>query len=79
MDIVLGNFRYCVNDPKNIKAAEEMFTKVCRMMWHKKINDTLHIRDMGLIIRPKLEDIQNSGFRKEYENLLKRFQKLYKG
>jgi len=79
MDIVLGSFRFCVNNPINVKAAEEMFTKVCKMMWHKNIDNTLYIRDKGLIVRPKVEDIQIADYKKEYENLLVRLRTLFKG
>jgi hypothetical protein len=34
VDIVLGSFRYCVNNPRNKDAAGEMMKNVINMMWH---------------------------------------------
>lgn len=76
MDIVLGSFRYCVNNPRNIDAARTMMRKVARLMWHKKIGDKLEFGDMGLITRPKFKDITHKPYRDEYDYLYKQLRAL---
>lgn len=34
LDIVLGSFRYCINNPRNPEAAQKMIPHVLRIMWH---------------------------------------------
>ncbi len=36
MDIVLGCFRYCINNPKNPQAAKAIIGKVSDLLWGKK-------------------------------------------
>ncbi len=75
IDIILGCFRYCINDPKNINVAKNMLKSVVQLMWYKKINNTLYLRDRGLIIRPKLEDI-TSTYKSDYNDLLRHLKNL---
>ncbi len=69
MDIVLGCFRYCVNDPSNREIAHTMLTKILKMMWHKEISGKKYFRDYGLIMRPKLENISGP-LKTEYDQLI---------
>ncbi|MFH0911501.1 MAG: hypothetical protein V1918_08380 [Planctomycetota bacterium] len=70
MDIVLGSFRYCINDPKNQDAAREMIRQVVRMMWCKREGKRILLEDRGLILRPKLADITVASYKKEYTDLI---------
>jgi hypothetical protein len=54
MDIVLGCFRYCINNPPNIKAAKKMMANVIELMWHHKKDDAYHVVERGLIVKPPL-------------------------
>ncbi len=36
MDVTLGAFRYCINQPKNLPAARAMMAKVVRLIWHER-------------------------------------------
>jgi len=76
MDIVLGSFRYCINDPQNPEAAREMIRQVVRMMWYQRQGDRILIEGRGLIFRPHIEEIRNPSFRQEYENLIKHLNDL---
>lgn len=70
MDIVLGCFRYAINNPKNVDAARDMLNNVSQMMWALEKGDTRYVRDRGLIIRPPLEGIRNKKYRLEYDQLI---------
>lgn len=47
-DVMLGAFRYCVNEPDNEEAGKAMFPTLMRMMW-KQPNALTH----GLVFRPR--------------------------
>lgn len=72
MDIVLGSFRYCVNNPQNEGVARDVFPRVVDLMWHRTEGDTRHVRDYGLILRPRIEDIRCGNYRSRYESLIER-------
>lgn len=77
MDIVLGSFRYCINQPQNLNAAQEMLGSVVQLMWSGRNQDgTITIGDKGLILRPKLESIYSKSIRAEYDELLARLNGL---
>jgi len=69
-DIVLGSFRYCVNNPNNPDAASDMFKKVATMMWHQDDGERRLVRERGLILRPLLENIDNPLLRSRYDELI---------
>ena len=69
-DIVLGSFRYCVNNPNNPDAASDMFKKVAAMMWHQDDGERRLVRERGLILRPLLENIDNPSLRSRYDELI---------
>ena len=73
-DIILGSFRYCINDPQNIEAAETMMKKVFSLMWHKKIKGEIEVLGKGLILRPK--DIKSKIYKIRYVELLDNIKKL---
>lgn len=70
MDIVLGTFRYCINNPANLDAAKQMMVNVTRLIWHVREGDRILAMERGLIFRPTLEHIVVEEYRKEYEALL---------
>jgi len=70
MDIVLGAFRYCINNPRNPYAAREMFGSVASMMWRRRVGEALKVRGRGLILRPEIADIRFEKYRREYETLI---------
>jgi hypothetical protein len=70
MDIVLGAFRYCINNPRNPDAAREMFGSVAGMIWGDKVDEHVVVRGRGLILRPKIADIRHEPYRREYDDLI---------
>lgn len=76
MDIVLGSFRYCINNPKNLDAAKDMMGAVMTLMWHDRIGDDLYIVNRGLIPRPRIQDIQVDTYKEEYKRLFDQINEL---
>jgi hypothetical protein len=76
MDIVLGSFRYCINNPANLDAAKEMMVNVTRLIWHVRDGDNIRAMERGLIFRPKLENILVAEYRREYNALLEHINSL---
>jgi len=79
MDIVLGSFRYCSNNPQNRDAAQEMIRNVNRLLWHKVGDGVLHVKEYGLIQRPIRENIRISDYRQEYRNFINELNDLIMG
>jgi hypothetical protein len=79
MDIVLGSFRYVINNPKNPDAARDMFKKVGRMMWAITEGNTRYVNNRGLIIRPPIQEIRVQAYRAQYEQLLEHLSELANG
>jgi hypothetical protein len=69
IDILLGSFRYCVNERHRSIAPREMLPIIVGMMWHRKTGDTYYIRDRGLIFRPK--HVQLPEYQQAYDELTK--------
>ena len=76
VDIVLGTFRYCVNNPKNREVARTMFQNVVEMMWAKKRGNRYLLQDYGLILRPK--EIKVAQYKNDYDNLVRRLVTLFR-
>lgn len=76
VDIVLGSFRYCLNEPKNTSAAQQMIRDIISLMWYSKKGKNVNIIDKGLILRPRLKDIRNSDYKQEYLNLIDHLKQL---
>jgi len=78
MDIVLGSFRYCINNPKNHDAAKTMMGKVMDLLWHVKRGDTIYASGRGLSIRPKISQIGNTEYKQKYIDLINHINSLIK-
>jgi hypothetical protein len=70
MDIVLGCWRYCINQPKNEDAARKMLDNLNQMLWHRAEGEHMHVLDYGLILRPKA--VKVDACRDEYRELIRR-------
>lgn len=73
-DIVLGSFRYCVNEEDKDIAGRELLPLVVRMMWHKRKGDEINVMEKGLTLRPR--EIRAPAYRAEYEALRQRLSGL---
>jgi len=80
IDVVLGCFRYCINNPQNTEVAREMMLQVTKMMWHHydSATETYHVGGRGLITRPPLAEIKVAAYRVEYEALFTHINDLLK-
>ncbi|HMN19307.1 MAG TPA: DUF3800 domain-containing protein [Candidatus Moranbacteria bacterium] len=76
MDIILGSFRYCINQPSNLTVASEMMEKITKLIWADKIKESGNIDpfEKGLIFRPK--DVKKVEYKAEYDKLLKHINSL---
>lgn len=74
VDIVLGAFRYCVNETKRTEVPKKLLPRVVGMMYHRKLGDIQYVRDYGLITRPA--EIKHAPYREEYEAVIKRLVRL---
>jgi len=80
IDIVLGSFRYCINNPRNADVARGMLLQVVKMMWHRydAATDTYEVGGRGLITRPPIDEIRVNAYRKQYEALFANLNALMK-
>ncbi len=80
IDIVLGSFRYCINNPRNPDVARDMMLRVVKMMWHRyeAATDTYDVGGKGLIIRPPRDEVRVDAYRKEYDDLFQHVNDLLK-
>jgi hypothetical protein len=71
VDIVLGSFRYCVNERQNERATRAMLPPVVQMMWSRRSGDTVYVREYGLLFRPL--NVAVPAYQEEYEELTQHF------
>jgi hypothetical protein len=71
-DVMLGAFRYCVNEPENKEAGKAMFPTLMDMMWKQKRNGKTYVNDYGLAFRPAKITIQKH--QDEYKALIERLE-----
>lgn len=78
MDIVLGSFRYAINDPPNDAAAKDMMKNVARLMWYREHEGNKYIGERGIVFRPIRKNIRVSDYRQQYDDLEAYLQSLIK-
>ena len=69
-DIILGSFRYCVNEPDRDIAGKALFPQVAKLMWQHKSNGVPNLREYGLVLRPTVIKVHEH--RAEYDSLSER-------
>lgn len=72
VDILVGSFRYCVNEPDRKLAGAAMFPDLVNLMWKGKDG----LMDKGLVLRPK--KVEAEPHKKEYDELLSRLREYLK-
>lgn len=77
IDIILGAFRYCVNERDRHQKARNMLPNIVRMMWHKRDNSDVQIKDYGLLYRPK--KVRVDEYRRQYNELTNHFVRILRG
>jgi hypothetical protein len=76
IDIVLGAFRYCVNERDRNIAPRDMFPKIVRMMWHRRERNRIYLREYGLLFRPRRVRVE--AHQREYGELTEHLARLLK-
>jgi hypothetical protein len=71
-DIMLGAFRYCVNEPENEEAGKAMFPTLMSMMWKKEAGGKVYVNECGVLFRPK--EVRVEKHQAEYDALVERLQ-----
>lgn len=71
-DILLGAFRYCVNEPENEEVGKAMFPVLLSMMWKREHEGKQYVRECGLVFRPRV--VKEPKHQSEYDSLVGRLQ-----
>lgn len=74
MDIVLGSWRYCINQPNNADAAKNMMVELVKLIWHIKQGEDILAHELGLLFRPL--DVKHPPYKAEYDALLAQINQL---
>lgn len=71
-DIIIGTFRYCINDPANYEAAKVMMANLVKLVWADKSIDGKHLYpfEKGLTFRPRTETVKHPPYKADYDALL---------
>lgn len=75
-DIVLGSFRYCVNDVKETPASQKMLPAVVRLMWHIRMprSGEVHLGARGLLLRPEV--VKMASHKARYDAMTSRLNRV---
>jgi hypothetical protein len=76
-DVVLGSFRYCVNEPERDQAPRAILPLVVQLMWHRRQGDRVVLDERGLMLRPN--GLWADRHRVVYDQLLERLAALLQG
>jgi hypothetical protein len=71
-DVLIGSFRYCVNEEERDIAGRAMFPDLVRLMWKRRLNGRNIVQDYGLVIRP--QEVRFEPHKTEYQALIDRLQ-----
>jgi len=74
MDIVLGSFRYCVNEVGRKQAAAQVFPLITPLLWTREIRGQHYVREYGLHLRP--QRVQSELHQRAYDGLVVRLTAL---
>lgn len=73
IDIILGAFRYCVNERRpGREVPQQLLTVIVSMMWHRQHGDRRVFREYGLFLRPK--QVRNRAHQRHYIELIDHLQ-----
>ena len=71
-DIVLGSFRYCVNEPERDVAGRALYPQVARLLWTVQHQGQARFEGWGLNLRPMR--VTRADHQSEYDELRARLQ-----
>lgn len=67
-DILLGGFRYCVNNREAREISKTILRQLARMIWSRESGDSRVFSERGLRFRPK--DIRSPSYQQRYGELV---------
>jgi hypothetical protein len=67
-DVIIGAFRYCINNREKTIVNTKLMPKLGRLLWFKKEHGVLNVKDRGLNTSPRRVIIPK--YRREYKNLV---------
>lgn len=73
-DIILGGFRYCVNEPERDRIGRLLLPQIAQIMWYERVGTHYYLRERGLVTRPR--EIRREHYQQRYDGLLDRLQML---
>jgi hypothetical protein len=71
-DILVGSWRYCVNEPKRDVVGKAIFPKLMDLMWKRTSAGKQYVLDFGFVLRPK-KNVREE-YEKDYADLCARLQ-----
>ena len=71
-DILVGAWRYCVNEPAMDVTGKAIFPKLMDLMWKRARDGKLYVQDFGFVLRP--QEVQAENYKKDYNDLRARLQ-----
>ena len=71
-DILVGAWRYCVNEPEMDVTGKAIFPKLMDLMWKRARDGKLYVQDFGFVLRP--QEVQAEKYKKDYNDLCARLQ-----
>ena len=74
VDIVLGAFRYCINQTGDTTVPKKLFPRVAGMLWYRKFEGVHYIREYGLTLRPK--QVKWPAYKEEYDAIVQHMSEL---
>jgi len=66
-DIMLGAFRYCINERDKTIAPREIMGRLIKLIWRFEGNGKIYLNEFGLRFRPK--EVVLDAYRKEYQDI----------
>jgi len=75
-DIVIGTFRYCINQPINADAAKRMMKNLVKIIWAVQAGEHLDPYEKGLTLRPVQWTIKIPAYKAEYTTLINHINSL---
>lgn len=71
-DIVVGAFRFVVNEPDKDQVGAVLMRQIAKLMWGKSVEGILHPRERGLCIRPR--NIKAVKYQADVDALIRRIE-----
>lgn len=69
VDIVLGSFRYCINEREKLDVPKVMLPDLVKLMWKRKVGKNLVVTGYGLVFSPEIEKVKALKYRQEYQGI----------